>query len=214
MPSTTDPKSRRPPSTRRRDFLKQAAALSATAVFARPALAQNARGRVVVIGGGFAGGTCARTLKRLDPGIEVTLVEANKIFIACPFSNDVIAGFRTLEEQQFGYDRLAQDGVALAFAAATGVDPQGRAVTLSDGTRLPYDRLVMAPGVDLKWDGLPGYTEAAAATMPHAWKAGEQTLLLRRQLEAMKDGGVVVISAPANPYRCPPGPYERASLIA
>ena len=92
--------------------------------------------------------------------------------------------------------------------------PQGRAVTLADGTRLPYDRLVLAPGIDIRWDGLPGYTEAAAERMPHAWRAGEQTLLLRRQLEAMEDGGTVVISAPANPFRCPPGPYERASLIA
>ena len=100
------------------------------------------------------------------------------------------------------------------FAPATAIDAQGRSVTLGNGTRLPYDRLVLSPGIDIRWDGLPGYTEAAAERMPHAWKAGEQTLLLRRQLEAMQDGGTVVISAPANPFRCPPGPYERASLIA
>src|SRR5437868_9472546 len=97
---------------------------------------------------------------------------------------------------------------------ATAVDPAAKSVTLADGTRLPYDRLVLAPGIDIRWGALPGYDEAAAAVMPHAWKAGEQTLLLRRQLEAMDDGGLVVISAPANPFRCPPGPYERASLIA
>jgi NADPH-dependent 2,4-dienoyl-CoA reductase/sulfur reductase-like enzyme len=102
----------------------------------------------------------------------------------------------------------------LRLAAASGVDPQNRSVTLTDRARLAYDRLVLAPGIDLRWDGLPGYSEAAAERMPHAWKAGEQTLLLRRQLEAMEDGGTVVISAPANPFRCPPGPYERASLIA
>src|SRR5580765_6050965 len=100
------------------------------------------------------------------------------------------------------------------MAPATTVNAQGRSVTLSNGSQLAYDRLVLAPGIDLDWGGLPGYTEAAAEKMPHAWKAGEQTLLLRRQLEAMEDGGTVVISAPANPFRCPPGPYERASLIA
>src|SRR5258706_8646589 len=97
---------------------------------------------------------------------------------------------------------------------ATAVDAAGKSVTLADGTRLPYDRLVLAPGIDIRWGALPGYDEAAAAVMPHAWRAGEQTLLLRRQLEAMDDGGLVIISAPANPFRCPPGPYERASLIA
>jgi NADPH-dependent 2,4-dienoyl-CoA reductase/sulfur reductase-like enzyme len=104
--------------------------------------------------------------------------------------------------------------VTLVFQPATGVDGQAKSVIVAGGTRLPYDRLVMAPGVDLRWDGLPGYTEAASEVMPHAWKAGEQTLLLRRQLESMEDGGTVFIVAPANPFRCPPGPYERASLIA
>jgi NADPH-dependent 2,4-dienoyl-CoA reductase/sulfur reductase-like enzyme len=200
--------------TSRRDFLQKAAAGASAALFPLPAIAQNGGGRAVIVGGGFAGATCARALKRLDPRITVTLVEANQTFTACPFSNGVIAGLRGIEAQQFGYDKVAADGVVLAMATASAVDAQGRAVTLSNGTRLPYDRLVLAPGIDIRWDGLPGYTEAAAARMPHAWKAGEQTLLLRRQLEAMDDGGLVVIAAPANPYRCPPGPYERASLIA
>jgi NADPH-dependent 2,4-dienoyl-CoA reductase/sulfur reductase-like enzyme len=179
-----------------------------------PALAQGAGGRVVVVGGGFAGATCSRFIRRIDPRIMVTLVEPGRTFTACPFSNVVIAGLRELGEQQFGYSKLAADQVTLRFAAATAVDPRGRTVTLSDGGRLPYDRLILAPGIDIRWDGLPGYTEAAAERMPHAWKAGEQTLLLRRQLEAMQDGGTAIISAPANPFRCPPGPYERASLIA
>jgi NADPH-dependent 2,4-dienoyl-CoA reductase/sulfur reductase-like enzyme len=144
----------------------------------------------------------------------VTLVEASQTFTACPFSNLVIAGLRELNAQEFGYDKLAADNVTLNIAPASAVDAPARAVTLSNGARLPYDRLVLAPGIDIRWDGLPGYTEAAAERMPHAWKAGEQTLLLRRQLEAMEDGGLVVISAPPNPFRCPPGPYERASLIA
>ena len=167
-----------------------------------------------MIGGGFAGATCARTLKRLDSRLAVTLVEPSAVFIACPFSNEVIAGLRDLRDQEFTYDKFAGDGIELARMAATGIDPQARAVTLSEGTRLSYDRLVLAPGIDLRWDALPGYSEAAAERMPHAWKAGTQTDLLRRQLAAMEDGGLVVITAPANPYRCPPGPYERASLIA
>ena len=200
--------------TSRRDFLKTAAAGASAAAFPLPAVAQQAGGQVVVVGGGFAGATCARTLKRLDPRITVTLVEASETFTACPFSNDVIAGMRDLKDQQFGYQKIADDGVVITFASASGVDPQARVVTLSNGARLNYDRLVLGPGIDLRWDALPGYTELAAERMPHAWKAGEQTLLLRRQIELMEDGGLVVIAAPANPYRCPPGPYERASLIA
>jgi NADPH-dependent 2,4-dienoyl-CoA reductase/sulfur reductase-like enzyme len=196
----------------RRDVMKAAAA--AAALLPTPALAQGAAGRVVVIGGGFAGASCARALKALDARVTVTLVEASRTFIACPFSNLVITGMRELSAQQFGYDKVAAAGVTMAFSAASAVDPQAKSVTLADGNRLAYDRLVLAPGIDIRWDGLPGYDEAAANVMPHAWKAGEQTTLLRRQLESMEDGGLVVISAPANPFRCPPGPYERASLIA
>jgi sulfide dehydrogenase [flavocytochrome c] flavoprotein chain len=196
----------------RRDVMKSAAA--AAALLPMPALAQGAAGRVVVIGGGFAGASCARALKALDARINVTLVEASRTFTACPFSNLVIAGMRELSKQQFGYDKVAAAGVTMAFTTASAVDPQAKSVTLADGNRLAYDRLVLAPGIDIRWDGLPGYDEAAANVMPHAWKAGEQTTLLRRQLESMEDGGLVVISAPANPFRCPPGPYERASLIA
>jgi NADPH-dependent 2,4-dienoyl-CoA reductase/sulfur reductase-like enzyme len=198
--------------TSRRDFLKTAAA--GAAMLPLPAIAQGAPARVVVVGGGFGGATCARFVKRIDPRIAVTLVEANPRFTACPFSNLVVVGLRELSAQEFGYDKLAGEQIALNLAPATAVDTQGRSVALGNGTRLSYDRLVLAPGIDLRWDGLPGYNEAAAERMPHAWKAGEQTLLLRRQLEAMPDGGTVVISAPANPFRCPPGPYERASLIA
>src|SRR6185436_8545218 len=200
--------------TSRRDFLKTAVAGASAAVLPLPAIAQGARGRVVVVGGGFGGATCARFIKRIDSRITVTLVEANPTFVACPFSNGVITGLREIRAQEFGYDKFAGDQVVLQLSPGTAVDPQGRTVTLGNGTQLPYDRLVLSPGIDIRWDGLPGYTEAAAERMPHAWKAGEQTLLLRRQLEAMEDGGTVVISAPANPFRCPPGPYERASLIA
>jgi sulfide dehydrogenase [flavocytochrome c] flavoprotein chain len=200
--------------TSRRDFLAGAGAAASAALMPLPAIAQGAAGRVVVVGGGFAGASCARFIKRIEPRITVTLVETSQTFIACPFSNVVIAGLRELNAQQFGYDKVSADQVTVKFSAATAADPQGRSLTLADGSRLPFDRLVLAPGIDLRWDGLPGYTEAAAERMPHAWRAGEQTLLLRRQLEAMADGGTVIISAPANPFRCPPGPYERASLIA
>jgi NADPH-dependent 2,4-dienoyl-CoA reductase/sulfur reductase-like enzyme len=200
--------------TSRRDFLKTAVAGASAAVLPMPAIAQGAGGRVVVVGGGFGGATCARFIRRIDPRIAVTLVEASPTFTACPFSNLVIVGLRELKAQEFGYDKLATDQVTVQISPATAIDSQSRNVTLGNGASLPYDRLVLSPGIDIRWDGLPGYTEAAAERMPHAWKAGEQTLLLRRQLEAMEDGGTVVISAPANPFRCPPGPYERASLIA
>jgi sulfide dehydrogenase [flavocytochrome c] flavoprotein chain len=199
----------------RRHFLKLGiAATGAAALFPVPASGQAAAPRVVVIGGGFAGASCARALRQADPRIAVTLVEPAATFTACPFSNAVIGGLREIAAQQFTYEHVTADGIAIARAAATAVDAPARSVALADGVRLAYDRLVLAPGIDLRWGALPGYDEAAAALIPHAWKAGEQTVLLRRQLEAMPDGGLVVISAPANPFRCPPGPYERASLIA
>jgi NADPH-dependent 2,4-dienoyl-CoA reductase/sulfur reductase-like enzyme len=198
----------------RRTFLKAATAGAASALLPMPAIAQGAAGRVVVVGGGFAGASSARFLKRINPQFTVTLVEVNRTFTACPFSNNVIAGLRDLKAQQFGYDKVAADGITLAFAEAKGVDAKARNVTLGDGSRLDFDRLIVAPGIDIRWDALPGYNEAAAERMPHAWKAGGQTLHLRTQLDSMRDGGTVVMSAPANPFRCPPGPYERASLIA
>jgi NADPH-dependent 2,4-dienoyl-CoA reductase/sulfur reductase-like enzyme len=188
---------------------------ASTTLLAMPAVARAQSGaRVIVIGGGFGGAAAARTLKRLDAKFDVTLVEPNKVFTACPFSNEVIAGLREIEAQQFGYDRIAAEGVTIAAQASAGIDPQARKVVLADGTSLNYDRLVLAPGIDFRFDALPGYDEAASSKMPHAWKAGEQTLLLRKQLEAMEDGGMVAIAVPANPSRCPPAPYERASLIA
>lgn len=197
--------------TRRDAVCGVAAVLAAT--FPCPSFAQAAP-RVAVIGGGFGGAACARALKRLGGKLEVTLVEANRSFVSCPFSNEVIAGLRPFEAQQFGYDRIAADGVKVVAGTAIRVDPQARTVGFAGGNSLGYDRLVLAPGIDMRFDALPGYDEAASARMPHAWKAGEQTLLLKRQLEAMKDGGVVAIAVPAAPLRCPPAPYERASLIA
>jgi sulfide dehydrogenase [flavocytochrome c] flavoprotein chain len=198
----------------RRQLVTAAVAGAGAWVFPRPLLSQGAQPRIVVIGGGFAGATAARFLKRADPRLDVTLVEPNPVFAACPFSNEVIAGLRDMRAQLFGYDRIAAAGVAVVHQAASGVDGRLRSVTLGNGVKLSYDRLMLAPGSDLRFDALPGYDEAAAQRMPHAWKAGDQTLLLRRQLEAMEDGGTVVLALPALPYRCPPASYERASLIA
>ena len=197
----------------RRNVVRGIAATAASTTFLRASNAQSAA-RIVVIGGGFAGASCARALRQIDPKLQVTLIEPNRTFVACPFSNEVIAGLREIEAQQFTYERIIADGVTVIAEAAVKIDPQRRVVALSDGKSLSYDRLVLAPGIDVRFDALSGYDEAAAARMPHAWKAGEQTLLLRKQLEAMDDGGLVALAVPAAPLRCPPAPYERASLIA
>ena len=197
----------------RRNVVGGVAASATALALAHVARAQSAA-RILVIGGGFAGATCARALRRLDATLDVTLIEPNRTFIACPFSNEVIAGLRDIEAQQFGYGKIAAEGVHVIAQMAMKIDPDARRVTLADGATLSYDRLVLAPGIDVRFDALPGYDEAASLKMPHAWNAGEQTTLLRKQLEAMDDGGVVVVAVPANPSRCPPAPYERASLIA
>src|SRR5580704_2827032 len=197
----------------RRRFLTTMAAVSAA--IASPAVrAQGSGPRVVVVGGGFGGAACARALRKADPRIAVTLVEQSRTYTASPMSNAVIAGLRDLSQQQFGYDKIAHDGIAVALLAATAIDPHARSVTLADGTRLAYDRLVLAPGIDFRWGAIAGYDEAASALMPHAYKGADQIALLRRQLDSMEDGGLVAISASVNPARCPPAPYERASLIA
>jgi sulfide dehydrogenase [flavocytochrome c] flavoprotein chain len=197
----------------RRAVARGIAAFAAASAWPRPSLAQGAA-RVVVIGGGFGGASCARALRKIDPKLQVTLIEPNRTFAACPFSNEVIAGLRELTAQQFHYDGIAAEGVRVVLQAATKIDPQARTVGIADGGSLNYDRLVLAPGIDLRFDALPGYDEDASLKMPHAWKAGEQTILLRKQIEAMEDGGLVVLAVPAAPLRCPPAPYERASLIA
>ncbi|MDA9498643.1 cytochrome C [Bradyrhizobium sp. CCBAU 11357] len=187
----------------------------AAATLSRPSISRaQSKGRVVVVGGGFGGAACARALKHAQGDLQVILIEPNAVYTACPFSNEVIAGLRDIDAQQFGYDKLAAEGVTVIGQAVTAIEPDRRSVMTTDGVALPYDRLVLSPGIDFHLEALPGYDDAASETMPHAWKAGAQTLLLRRQLEAMADGGTVAIAIPANPSRCPPAPYERASLIA
>lgn len=200
------------PVTRRDAVLGIAAA--ATSFAAPTILRAQSAGRAVVVGGGFGGAACARALKRAQANLQVILIEPSTVFTSCPFSNEVIAGLREIDTQQFGYDKVAAESVTVISQAVTTIEPQLRSVVTADGVALPYDRLVLSPGIDFHFEALPGYDDATSEKMPHAWKAGAQTLLLRGQLEAMPDGGTVAIAIPANPSRCPPAPYERASLIA
>lgn len=197
----------------RRQFLKHTLGISTLGVSGFPYLSFGATAKVVVIGGGSGGVIAARYLRRFDPSLAITLVERNPQYITCYGSNEVITGKRELSDITFGYDALRQQGIQVVVDSVKDIDFNQRVVKTHNG-ELPYDKLVVAPGNEIKWDALAGYNETVAADIPHAWKAGEQTHILRRQLADMKDGGLVVISAPANPFRCPPGPYERASLIA
>ena len=188
--------------------------LATGALLSAPAIAQ-AKPRVVVIGGGAGGATCARYLAKDSEGaIEVTLVETNPVYTTCFFSNLYLGDIRDFASIQHNYETLAQSGVNVVNDTATGVDRDAKTVTLAGGTTLEYDRLVLAPGIDFVEGSVNGWTEADAEVMPHAWKAGPQTQLLKAQLEAMPEGGTFVMIAPPNPYRCPPGPYERISMIA
>ncbi|MDD5174867.1 MAG: FAD/NAD(P)-binding oxidoreductase [Sterolibacterium sp.] len=171
--------------------------------------------RVVVVGGGSGGAIVAKYLRMADPSIEVVLIEREKNYIACPLSNLVLAGLRTLEENTITLGGLAaKHGIKLVYDDVTAVDPVAKQVMVSAGA-ISYDRLVLSPGVDYRFEEIEGYDMAKTPEiMPHAWKAGPQTLLLKNQLAQMKDGGTVVMTIPQAPYRCPPGPYERISMIA
>lgn len=179
-----------------------------------PAYAKGATGKVVVIGGGFGGATAAKYIKRRNPAIDVTLVEPASTYYTCPFTNLYFGGLRTFEQQGHGFDELRSMGVKIVQDYASGVDADNKNVTLAGGETLPYDKLLLSPGIDFRWNALEGYDEAASRLAPHAWKAGEQTKLLKSQLEGMRDGGTFLMVAPANPFRCPPGPYERVSMVA
>jgi sulfide dehydrogenase [flavocytochrome c] flavoprotein chain len=197
----------------RRGFTRVAGAIGLTAL-ARPAIAQG-KARVVIVGGGPGGATVAKYLVETAPSLDVTLVEANAQYRTCFFSNLYLAGLRPFDSLAHGYDTLrTTHGIDVVHDTAAAVDPRAMTVRLAGGQTLPYDRLVMAPGIDFRYDAIEGYSEAAAKLMPHAWRGGEQARLLREQLEAMPDGGVFVMVAPPDPFRCPPGPYERVSLIA
>jgi sulfide dehydrogenase [flavocytochrome c] flavoprotein subunit len=194
---------------KRRDFLKLSAALP-LAGCATPAAG---KARVVVVGGGYGGATAAKYLRLWDPGIEVVLVERASMFTSCPISNLVLGGNRSMDDIRRGYDGLRKRGVRVVHDEALAVDAARKTVRLERGGELRYDRLIVSPAVDFMFDQIEGYA-ASQARILHAWKAGEQTVALRRQLEAMRDGGLYVLSIPQAPYRCPPGPYERACQVA
>jgi sulfide dehydrogenase [flavocytochrome c] flavoprotein subunit len=171
--------------------------------------------RVVVVGGGFGGATAAKYLKRYNPSLDVTLIDEQKSHFTCPFSNTVLAGMNPMSFIERKFDALTSKyGVKVVNAHVSMIDGEAKKVVTADGQSFPFEKCIVSPGIDFKWGALAGYDEAASHIMPHAWKAGPQTVLLHKQLEAMPDGGHVIISSPANPFRCPPGPYERASLIA
>jgi sulfide dehydrogenase [flavocytochrome c] flavoprotein subunit len=169
---------------------------------------------VVVIGGGAGGATVAHLLKRREQNVQVRLIEPQRQYTTCFFSNLFLGGFRTFESITHSYDGLRRLGIDVVHERASGVNTSRRIVTLESGVTVPYDRLVLSPGIDFKFEAIEGYSPTAAEVMPHAYRAGPQTLLLRRQLEAVPSGGVVVVAVPGNPYRCPPGPYERISMMA
>ena len=206
---------------KRRQFIQTASASSAFSAMGLMAGCASIGGsngpKVVVVGGGYGGATAAKYVRMWsDYGIQVTLIEPNASFISCPISNLVIGGSKTMADITTSYDNLAKrHGVNLVKDYVTQIDPDKRVVKLAGGSEVPYDRLILSPGVDFMFDSLPGLNKPGAQEkVLHAWKAGAQTFALRKQLEAMPDGGVYALSIPLAPYRCPPGPYERACQVA
>jgi sulfide dehydrogenase [flavocytochrome c] flavoprotein chain len=215
-------------SMQRRDFLKAAGAsatvgtLAACATqapaptIAAPEIAKKAKPKVVVVGGGFGGATAAKYVAKFGGGdVDVTLVERGDAFISCPLSNLIVGGSRQLADLAVPYTGLDKYGITRVKGEATRIDPGKRFLILADGKQIPYDRLILSPGVDFMYDDLAGLRSAEAQSkILHAWKAGLETVALRKQLEAMPDGGVFAMHIPKAPYRCPPGPYERACQVA
>ena len=199
----------------RRTFIKGLAATSGVGAIARRVSGGQVAGRVVVVGAGYAGAIAAKYVRLWAPDIEVTLVERNDDFVSCPLSNLVLGGSKTLRDITISYDGLRKYGLKLVRDEIVAGDPTNRSVRLASGTTLRYDRLIVAPGIDFMYEELPGLGSPDARTrVVHAWKAGTETALLRKQLEAMRDGGVFAIHVPLTPYRCTPAPYERACQVA
>lgn len=207
----------------RRKFVKAAAACAAlgslgsigTCVASSPASGPGKKGRVIVIGGGYGGAIASKYIKMADADIEVLLIEKNTSYVSCPLSNEVLGGERTIASLTFDYVKLSRNrDIKFMKDEVVEIDAANHFVKGASGNKYSYDKLVVSPGVDFRYNKIEGYSAEVANKIPHAWKAGPQTQLLRKQLEAMKDGGVCYIAAPPNPFRCPPGPYERAAQIA
>ncbi|MGD8571267.1 MAG: FAD-dependent oxidoreductase, partial [Gammaproteobacteria bacterium] len=206
----------------RRNFLKTSGAVASSASLGTMlwplnslAFSSKPKSHVVVIGGGFGGATCAKYIKKFDSNIDVTLIERDETYVTCPFSNLVLGGLREIKSITHDYSALQdKHGINVVHDEVTVIDADKRKITTKGGQTFDYDRAVVSPGISFLWDKVEGFSAADVDVIPHAWKAGQQTLLLRKQLQAMDDGGTVIIVAPPNPFRCPPGPYERASLFA
>jgi len=200
----------------RRAFLKALTAASGASVLTIPqARAAKTKARVVVVGGGYGGATAAKYLRLMDAAVDVTLIERETQYTSCPLSNEVISGERDIKTLQVGYKGLAKHGVEVVHDEVTQIDPTKKTVATAGGKSFAYDFLVLSPGVDFNFGAIQGYSrELAETSLPHAWKAGPQTLMLKKQLEAMPDGGKFIIAVPPGPFRCPPGPYERAAQVA
>jgi len=199
----------------RRHFLGLAAGTAAAGIAGYYFIAPKAKKKVVIIGGGAGGVIAAKYIRKAVNMIDVTLIEPNKHYHTCFMSNEVLAGTRSIDSIKFSYDKLSsQYGINMVYDTAIGIEANTKTVRLQGGTTIPYDRLIVSPGVDFQWDAIDGHDESLIEKIPHAWKAGSQTVILRQQLEAMKNGGTVIITVPPKPFRCPPAPYERASQIA
>jgi NADPH-dependent 2,4-dienoyl-CoA reductase/sulfur reductase-like enzyme len=199
---------------KRRDFLKLAGAAGTMAAVGGCATTPS-KARVVIVGGGFGGATAAKYIRMWDPSIDVVLVERDSAFVSCPISNLVLAGYSSMQEITTGYEGLRRHGVQVVRDEAQAIDPARKTVRLARGGDIGYERLIVSPGIDFNFGEIQGYEAAMnAGRVLHAWKAGPQTLALREQLTQMRDGGVYILSVPLAPYRCPPGPYERASMVA
>ncbi|MEL6362290.1 MAG: NAD(P)/FAD-dependent oxidoreductase [Pseudomonadota bacterium] len=190
------------------------AGVAATAI-SMPNIARAAQPKVVVVGGGAGGGTAARYIAKDSKGaIDVTLIEPSKTYYTCFFSNLYLGGFRDYASIGHTYENMSAQGVGVVHDWAENIDRDKRQVILASGAKVPYDRLILSPGIDMQYDSIPGYSVEASAKMPHAWKSGTQVQVLKAMVEGMKQGGTFVMVPPPNPYRCPPGPYERISMVA
>ncbi len=207
--------SKNAPRITRRQLGKGVLATGAAIIISNEAQAKPEHYDVVIIGGGFGGATAAKYIRKVAPALSVALVEQKHVFRTCPFSNLVLGGLKSMDDITHSYDTLEKKwGVDVIHQRAKRINTANKRIPLANGRVLTYDKAILSPGIDLRLDAIPGYNKAALALMPHGWKAGPQTVDLKNQLEAMDDGGTVIISPPVNPFRCPPGPYERASMIA